>query len=735
MKDSNWKDWLIPLLVVFGIYIPLSTTAPSPERQSPAQPQSPAFIHVSPTVTPTPGQGRIPGEAARLMCDYFGFAPDQDAGLNTQQKSEVENRRGDYCRIKSALSSKASKLGYEEIDYLIATVHDPIDTRLDHQFDRALDAIRRAIESAKYNFDRYWLPWDRSKTAAPAISPEGPKTAQMEARLLRDPGVILFRSSDWEKNTQENGSEKKKRKRLLLLFLVGETATWGIHKAAFQNALQQIKQIEELPHLMGSKTEATEIKKPLRILGPYYPSSTVSLAIPLKEWVEEQKSPPEVSIITGSTSQINKKNFLNNLAPARVSFYATVVDAGQITEKFYTYLRELDPKIEPAENHPDHAKIAFLSEAGTGRGQIVRQNSEPSKDQNPEQFKERPPTIILTYPVHIYQLRVEESKSSSRNGAANAPAVKDTNLPLPMSEAGSPESKDMVPLFSPRLETTTMEMTLREMLTAIHRERIRYIRVSAVDPLDRIFLVQEIRKHCPNATIFMTSADLLYLHSDYYPDFRGARVISSYPLFALNQLWTYPFKGDDRRQQFPTPTEQGIYNATLALLDRTDRMVEYGFPFKTYEDDHSRHPALWLGIVGRNGIWPVKVFDVKPGEYTMCIPTCPSSSAKTSLSNLAPRLGLSDNFKSPIGVGFLLLLGVICLFLSWSMLALLNPFRGRSRMDQADPDQLPPSHGSDADGWGRFLAMRSFIVIVWIAASACCAVAPACLPFRSSFQV
>src|SRR6266542_5894994 len=98
MKNSNLKDWLIPLLVVFGIYIPLSTTAPSPERQSSAQPQSPAYIQAPPTVTPTPapGKGRVPGEAARLLCDVFGFDPDQDAGLNPQQKSEVENRRGDY---------------------------------------------------------------------------------------------------------------------------------------------------------------------------------------------------------------------------------------------------------------------------------------------------------------------------------------------------------------------------------------------------------------------------------------------------------------------------------------------------------------------------------------------------------------------------------------------------------------------------------------------------------------
>src|SRR5215510_4787725 len=222
MKNSNSNDWLIPLLAAFAIYLPLSTTAPSPDQQSSAQPQSPALIQVVPTATPTPapGPGRVQGEAARLLCDFLGLEPDQDqnAGLNPQQKSEVDNRRGDYCRIKSALNSNGNNRpppsGYDEIKYLIATVPDPKDTRLDHQFDRALEAIRRAFESADYIFDRYWLPWDRSKTVAPPISPADPKTAQMATRHLREPGVILFRHS--------------KSRGLLALFLVGETLTGGI---------------------------------------------------------------------------------------------------------------------------------------------------------------------------------------------------------------------------------------------------------------------------------------------------------------------------------------------------------------------------------------------------------------------------------------------------------------------------------------------------------------------------
>src|SRR5262249_43086521 len=152
--------------------------------------------------------------------------------------------------------------------------------------------------------------------------------------------------------------------------------------------------------------------------------------------------------------------------------------------------------------------------------------------------------------------------------------------------------------------------------------------------------------------------------------------ISFLMYIGLNQLWTYPFKGDEERLQFPTPTEQGVYNATLALLGKEDQMLEYGFPFSTYKYREERYPALWLGIVGRKGIWPVKAFDVQPEEtesYTMSTPTSPAPSATTTPSSSAPlcsptarsevlppsattsrsfspyRLGLSGNYRSPIG--------------------------------------------------------------------------------------
>jgi hypothetical protein len=60
-------------------------------------------------------------------------------------------------------------------EFLIATVPDPKETRLDDIFDHYVDAIQRACEEADWEFDRYSLPWRTSKDdSSSAQKPAGP---------------------------------------------------------------------------------------------------------------------------------------------------------------------------------------------------------------------------------------------------------------------------------------------------------------------------------------------------------------------------------------------------------------------------------------------------------------------------------------------------------------------------------------------------------------------------------
>src|SRR5262249_14846462 len=248
MKNSDSNIYLIPLLAALAIYLPFSFTSSGPDRRSQEQPQSPSLMRMGTlaTPTPTPTPGRVSGEAARLLCDFFALKPEPDrdtqdqSGGRKQDQPEAlrdvdpKNLKGDYCRVKSIRDlTRLEYLGaYDyKIEYIIATLPDPIDSRLDYMFDRNLDAIQRAIAEAGYTFDRYSLPWDRNSAASSVVLPADPNTTQTPARHLYEPGVILFRGRD--------------RLSLLFLFLVGETPTGGINQVAFQNALRQIEELDD----------------------------------------------------------------------------------------------------------------------------------------------------------------------------------------------------------------------------------------------------------------------------------------------------------------------------------------------------------------------------------------------------------------------------------------------------------------------------------------------------------
>jgi len=157
-------------------------------------------------------------------------------------------------------------------------------------------------------------------------------------------------------------------------------------------------------------------------------------------------------------------------------------------------------------------------------------------------------------------------------------------LRLP-DEAGQ-QQQDVVPTFSPR-STVYSELVLENLLATIRDEHARYVGVVATDVEDLIFLVHEIRAHCPDVVVFTTSSDLLFTHSDFASDLVGMLVFSTFPLFNLNQSpsWTNAAEAAGARLQFPSEDTEGTYNATLAQLDRPEWIIDYGRPFGGRTDD------------------------------------------------------------------------------------------------------------------------------------------------------
>jgi hypothetical protein len=677
MNSLNQKSALVSLMLALAIVLPVASWMQGSARQDAIQPQPFPVSQMTGTAAQSGATARtLPGPemdgAARLLCDFFGLKP-----------ATPDRERGDYCLLMDGRNPK----GYH-IEHLIATIPDPRDSRLDYFFDRNLAAMQRAIEVTGYELDRYRMPWGRTMSSQ---QPGGETPYQMRRLYTREPGIILFRDI------------KPDERRLLLLFLVGETPTTGIHKDAFNNALDQIRRLHEAGIAQPSEDGSWKI----RVLGPSFSGSATSLSLSIKELFNQRERSPrvKVQIISGSATAINKNDILcltgNN---PNLTFNTTVPLDTDVQKAFINYLID----IGAVETGVDEPQIAILTEANTSYGQKSKpqkeientakskrtkdqRKSEPNEesacDAEKTQDEDQPKVNILslTFPLHISKLRGEVSKTRSAKPDAGDSALSPSHeTSLPLDEGAN--ARDVIPLFSP-LETASTELVLREILSAIHREPIRYIGLVATDVQDQIFLVRELRKHCPNAVIFMFSGDLLYLHSEANLDFQGSLVISPYPLFNLNQYWSYPFNGDKGRLQFSSHGTQGIYNALLALMNEPEGMVEYGRPFDTgrspteNSEYHIHQPVYWLSIIGRNSIWPVKILgpDEKPipqdrlkdggdkfqqelarevGTY----PVLPKRARNSGDQNQDRPVSVRHSDHSALTTGVLLFIGLLCLF-------------------------------------------------------------------------
>lgn len=181
-------------------------------------------------------------------------------------------------------------------------------------------------------------------------------------------------------------------------------------------------------------------------------------------------------------------------------------------------------------------------------------------------------------------------------------------LELSVEEHGHPS--DAIPNFS-NLTPQADELVVSNLLTTFSRQKPKLVGVTMTDVRDVLFLGRMIKNYCPDARLFTFQGDFMYQHPDYIHDLQGMLVVSNYPLFTANQLWT---KGPSSTlTQFPNFSAEGIYNAVNYLLTNLgtsdkpfqQRALDYVAPFREAAD--SGKPPIWLSVVSRSGIWPVRL--------------------------------------------------------------------------------------------------------------------------------
>jgi hypothetical protein len=172
--------------------------------------------------------------------------------------------------IPKEITDRTSKL-----KFVIAMLPDPVHTHQAVLFDQFTAAIQDAAQDEQYDFDSSWLPWDDGSESYALLADQEEADSQKESRE-QQPGILLFRSATGSPNHDWGGG--------LIVFIVAEEATHGIHKDQFRNALAWVDA------LVPKKTE-----RRLAILGPTFSGSLPSLTQVLfeqKDAEDLESSPP-----------------------------------------------------------------------------------------------------------------------------------------------------------------------------------------------------------------------------------------------------------------------------------------------------------------------------------------------------------------------------------------------------------------------------------------------------------
>jgi hypothetical protein len=205
---------------------------------------------------PKPATGEGPWLAS---CNYWSAAQTAAAsGEGTPSSSEVIIAKAEGVKLQLKPHEDKATCGPNawnipkyaehptEISTIVATVPDPIHSHLALDFDRSIDAILLAAADNHYMSSYYWLPWrsqiSNSSTGESTSTPTKP-TEEDNARE-RQPGLIILRyapdPSEWEKRGS-NSFEWTNYRRVIYLFLVGETPSLGVNGNQLQNAFSYEK--------------------------------------------------------------------------------------------------------------------------------------------------------------------------------------------------------------------------------------------------------------------------------------------------------------------------------------------------------------------------------------------------------------------------------------------------------------------------------------------------------------
>jgi hypothetical protein len=504
--------------------------------------------------------------------------------------------------IPEEIAERTSKLRF-----VIATLPDPLHTHQAVLFDQFAAAIQDAAQDEHYDFDSSWLPWEDEATSY-ALLADQEKAYWKKEQSEQQPGIFLFRNP-----AETDGG--------LVVFVVGEDATHGIHKGQFQNALAWFEA------LVPDKAER---KKRLAILGPTFSGSLPSLTQLLWDHPELES----LDVFSGSvSSEGGAAGFRDD--NETVTFHSFVQSDKKMLTRFCTYMNW---------DNRDDESFAILSEDETAYGT----DTTPGMHlRHPDSAPCTENALKLYYPRDISALRgAYQTKSIFGLQAGSQPSDAQRSLPTDLADPAG-KVRDSIRSYGGNQTPLEQEAFLLEIVAALRDLHAHYILLRGSNPLDQLFLANFLRRMYPSGRIVILTSDLLFIRERGSTGLNGTMTLTNYPLFPLARDWTEHEEVPAADRAFSSDTSEGTYIAFRVLLSsrslnggtidasrchlaheepldifvpevvcNKDPVPDYSPPYWVAPDncseDHANGPscsypgpATWLTVIGVNRFWPI----------------------------------------------------------------------------------------------------------------------------------
>lgn len=458
----------------------------------------------------------------------------------------------------------------------VVVVPDPIDSRLDWQFDAGLESTRRGFEANGFVLERFWLPW--TLDADSALRKRDRQHAPLDLRR-RHPGVLLFRLASVLRPMSRAPQPDTV---VALAYLVGETPTSGVHQAAFDEALADRADVQGAT--LPCPDPAARGVDELRVIGPTFSGSIQSVRRRVGTWVGlagAARAPlprRHATVVSGGTTASGAGVEMTRGAEGRIAYGATI-------NAFDTLFGTLCGSVLDSALGMRQGEVAVINESNTVFGQAVRrgilvvdsaQRATAARDSaaratDAGQRTARASATVcermlrVPFPMSISRLRTEYARHPANTGPAAPLTLGTTAARLPIDLQDPASNFENPPALSD-LTTPALERVMDDIGQTLLAHRIRAVVVIATDVRDRIFVANEVKRRLRDMRIIFIGSHTLFTRPEFNEQLRGALVVSTYPLFLENQYWTRLSSESVERVVFSNELAEGAYNATLIQL-------------------------------------------------------------------------------------------------------------------------------------------------------------------------